>query len=52
MLNVCVCVCGGGAIIRLYRAIGYIEDNREELNLDINSLVICGGVAANQELRR
>lgn len=54
LLNVeCMCVCvGGGAIIRLYRAIGYIEDNREELNLDINSLVICGGVAANQELRR
>ena len=50
---VCVCVrVWGGAIIRLYRAIGYIEDNREELNLDINSLVICGGVAANQELRR
>ena len=37
---------------RLHRAIGYIEDNREELNLDVNSLVICGGVAANQELRR
>ena len=58
LLNVecmCMCVCVrvcGGAIIRLYRAIGYIEDNREELNLDINSLVICGGVAANQELRR
>lgn len=41
-----------GCHTRLHRAIGYVEDHGEELNLDVSSLVICGGVAANQELRR
>lgn len=33
---------------RLYRAIGFVED----YDLGINSLVVCGGVAANKDLRR